>query len=216
MFCLDQHSQARAVKRATNAKAKRRKVSTQGRRQEVNSNVRASLGIELANFKAMVRHIIATNANQDHQCLFKSDQRVHIRRLKHFAIIGHQPGFNATRNTTEVERRKVELAILKQRTGTTSKQGLATMRSVHARRDEGEFCRIKLKRAKIDTRSVPLWTRGFRGTPISLVKVATPYTSRLLSCRACGHSKETAHMQLMMTNGFRGILPGMSPPDKSY
>ena len=36
-----------------------------------------------------------------------------------------------------------------------------------------------------------------------------PYTSRVLTCRACGFGKETAHMQLKMVKGYRGIVcPG--------
>ena len=95
----------------------------------------------------MVRHIIATSAEPNHQCLFRIDKRTHLRRLKDFAIIGHQPGINGTRVTTEAERRLVECAIMKQRVGTPSKQALVTMRSVHARRDEGVICLVKLKQA---------------------------------------------------------------------
>ncbi len=210
-FHSDTSSQHRASKRAMSGKAKwiKRGKVKQAPRQVANCTTRASLGTEIANFKAMVRHIILNNADQSHQCLFLLDHRAHIRRLAPFAIIGHQPGINATRTTTEAERRKVEQAIMKQRVGTTPKQALATMRSVHASRDEGEICSIKLKRAKLDTRSVPKWTREFRGTPIMPVKSSTSYTSRQLSCRACGHVKETAHMQLKMPSGYRGIVcPG--------
>jgi hypothetical protein len=172
-------------------------------------NKRASLSAEIANFKAIVRHIIHNNADRVHQCLFLMDQRAHIRRLNTFAIIGHQPGFNASRATTELERRKVELAIMRQRVGTTPKQALATMRSVHARRDEGDICTFKLKRVKLDTKSVPRWTREFRSTPIMPLNLSKSYTSRLLSCRSCGHVKETAHMQLKIKDGYRGICcPG--------
>jgi hypothetical protein len=210
-FHMDPASKVRADRRAMSGKAKRdrRGRANHSTRQVANCTTRASLGTEIANFKARIRHIMANNADHTHQCLFLLDPRAHIRRLKPFAIIGHQPGINAIRTTTEVERRKVELAIMKQRAGTTSKQALVTMRSVHARRDEGEVCLIKLKRAKIDTRSAPQWTRCYRGSSIPLVKVHTPYTSRMLTCRACGHSKETAHMQLKMTSGYRGICcPG--------
>jgi hypothetical protein len=79
------------------------------------------------------------------------------------------------------------------------------MRSVHARRDEGGSCIIKLKRAKIDTKSVPAWIRSYRSLPIVPVNVRTHYLSRLLTCTSCGHHKETAHMQLRMTTGLRGI-----------
>ena len=162
--------------------------------------VRPSLGVELANFKTIVRHIVATSAKPNHQCMFKNDKRTHLRRLKDFAIIGHQPGINGIRVTTEAERRLVEHAIMKQRVGTPSKQALVTMRSVHARRDEGETCLVKLKRAKLDMKSAPLWTRTYRSNLIEPVVVQMPYTSRMIACRACGHSKETAHMQLKMAN----------------
>jgi hypothetical protein len=174
--------------------------------QPANCTMRASLGNELANFKSIIRHIIATNADPTHQCMFTLDKRSHIRRLSPFAIIGHQPGINATRITTEGERRKIESAILRQRMGTTSKQAIAMMRSVHARRDEGNICLVKLKRAKLDTKSVPLWVRSYRSNPITMVKDSMPYTSRMLKCTTCGHRKETAHMQLRMPTGFRGIV----------
>ena len=35
--------------------------------------VRANFGAELANFKAMFRHIILNNADPTHQCLFTVD-----------------------------------------------------------------------------------------------------------------------------------------------
>ncbi len=54
-------------------------------------------------------------------------------------------------------------------------------------------------------KSVPSWTRGYRDLPIGPVTVQLPYVSRKLSCRHCGHWKETAHMQLNMTTGYRGI-----------
>ncbi len=151
IFHLDAASKIRAEKCAMNGRAKMMRSGRTGQvsRQTANCTTRASLGAEIANFKAIIRYIITTNADQANQCMFTVDDRSHIRRLKPFAIIGHQPGFNSCRITTEVERRKVEMAILKQRVGTTSKQALVTMRSVHARRDEGEICRSKLKRAKI-------------------------------------------------------------------
>jgi hypothetical protein len=137
------------------------------------------------------------------------DQRTHIRRLKQFAVIGHQPGFNAIRTTTEHERRQIEIAIMRQRVGTSSKQASATMRSVHASRDEGEMLAVKLKRAKLDMKSTPQWSRTFRTGLIEPVTVLRPYSSRMITCRACGQGKETAHMQLLMPNGFRGICcPG--------
>ena len=53
------------------------------------------------------------------------------------------------------------------------------------------------------------WVRGFRETLMMPVVVHTPYTSRMITSKACGHGKETAHMQLKMPNGFRGIVcPG--------
>jgi hypothetical protein len=210
-YCLDPSSQARATKRTMSAKVKRARVGRAQRRvkHEVNCTTRASLGIELVNFKTIVRNILSNNASEAHQRMFLLDHRTHIRRLKPFAIIGHQPGFNAIRVTTEDERRQLERAIMRQRVGTTSKQALAMMRSVHERRDEGEECSFKLKRAKLDTHSVPLWTRTYRETPILPVVVSMPYTSRMLCCRACGHAKETAHMQLKMASGYRGICcPG--------
>jgi hypothetical protein len=170
---------------------------------------RASLGVELGNFKTLVRYIIANNASSDHQPLFKPDQRFHLRRLKQFAIIGHQPGINAVRVTTEAMRRQVEESIMRQRAGASPKHAVATMRTVHAKRDEGELCSIKLKRAKVDTRSLPQWSRSFRTGAILPVTRQTPYMSRIITCRACGHGKETAHMQLKMASGFRGIVcPG--------
>ncbi len=54
-------------------------------------------------------------------------------------------------------------------------------------------------------KSVPNWTQTFRQTPIQPVMKQMPYTTRLLACRACGHPKETAHMQLKMSSGYRGI-----------
>ena len=141
-FHLDKGSHERAEKRAKDGKAKRIERGTLGNihKQSANCTIRASLGTELANFKAIIRHVIAGNADPIHQCLFTHDNRSHIRRLSPFAIIGHQPVINATRITTEGERRNIETAILRQRIGTTPKQALATMRSLHARRDEGSSC----------------------------------------------------------------------------
>lgn len=170
---------------------------------------KASLSMELASFRAIVRHIIKNNAKPEHQAFFKQHTGCPKWLLKEFAVVGQQPTISATKMCTSQEVEKIRTAIMLQCTGGAKNQTKDIRQAIKDSGETGNVYRTNLKWAKIDVRSTIRWMRTT--CPPATERQSTRrkevprYQSRMVECGVCMHQKETKHMQLKIHQGYRSI-----------
>lgn len=210
-----------AKKRAQQRKAKRTIVlsSMQDTRHN-DATVLPTLFEELHTFKSIVREIIRREATRDEISMFKVDRRDELRRLADLGVLAHQPAIGAFCDTTDDERDTITRCIVQQRVGATPK-ALKTVEEqiTDLRNTRGllpptglQANTILIKKAKVALNHTVKWKRNIntafhpRRQPAHRDSPEVRrYTSRLLKCTKCDHSKETRWMQLRTRRGYRDI-----------
>ena len=176
---------------------------------DASMNTAPNLSTELANFKAIFRYIVANDLEDSQKQLFKQHTNTRQWRLRQFAIIGQQPSIRTTRICSEEERETVETAILKQRTGANAKTVYDIRELIKQQWQMGHTHKTKLKWAKLDVLSVVKWRRKITMLREELSSAATysqvTYRSRMIQCRKRSAWRETKHLQLRTTRGYRSI-----------
>ena len=116
----DSEAEERAKARTAKVKAARRSRAIPT--NSTNSNTKPTLNRELANFKAIVRYIVNSDASTETQKLFKQNCEHTSWRLRSFGILGQQPAINALRVCDQDQLEAVETAIMAQRTSANAKK----------------------------------------------------------------------------------------------
>ena len=105
-------AEKRAEKRRLKARcAKVKKLSL----NETTVVTKPTLDEEIKQFKAIVRHIMKYEAEQEKAKWFRVGSRASLRRLSNLGISGHQPSIMAYSKMTKDEKDRITEAILKQK-----------------------------------------------------------------------------------------------------
>ena len=205
-----QHRLDQEAAKRTEVRRKKAAKMTGGRRKvnsdhQASSDRRIALRAELANFKSVFRYIVRNQMCAEEAKWFAASNKWADRRLSCIGVYGNQPAIHALLITTPENNVRTSKAIALHRAGPSINDIINA--AADNRYQEG----VKLRWARLETGAPARWKRLVStetelGIDASSTVVERPlYTERLLHCHVCGTARETMHMQLRMTSGYRSI-----------
>lgn len=99
----------------------KKKKSGRSKKEDIGAHAKPSLNEELVLFKAIFKQITKHEVISAQANWFRSEERVHLRRLADLGILNHQPAVAAFVKTTRQEELEITKAILQQKMGHNSK-----------------------------------------------------------------------------------------------
>ena len=205
-----QHMIDEEVARRTEVRRKRAAKMPGGHRKansdhQASSDRNTALRTELANFKSIFRYIVRNQMRADDAKSFAATNKWADRRLSYIGVYGNQPAIEALHVTSSETNARTSKAI------TLHRAGMSISEIITAAADNRYHEGVKLRWARLETGAPARWKRVMStelelGVDASCANVEHPtYTERLLQCHICGAARETMHMQLRMTSGYRSI-----------
>jgi len=208
---VDPKAKERAEARKANSSRAKQCNRSNKKKQDQDAVVKPVFEAELKRFKAIVRQIAKHELEPCQSKLFHMESRGRLRRLADLGIYGHQPGIAAHVHVKPEEEEKIVEAILKQKVGSNHRT-IKQYREFTAYRKEDVNSRIRIRIARIATRTVVKWDRSRKvqgkedkQEDRRCSEEKPTYANRILACSRCGTTQETKWMQLRTTNGYRAI-----------
>lgn len=206
-FVPDVEGARRAETRAQAAGAK--KATGRGRPASkcANKFIKASLRAELDHFKHLCHHVIRDECEPQQAKLFLASSKIADRRLRCLGIQGGRPTTNAILLTSSSESQLIAQAIAMHRVGASINNVITGLH-----KDDAEHSCRRVKRAKLNAQPAGKWKRQLREADVHDAGVQQGTTTDIpgyvqsrLKCNTCNGEKETKHMQLRTTYGYRAI-----------